>query len=92
MNDTADNSDTVYAVGHYAPKVLRNLNSQRLKNQLSDVGLVVGNTIIRSIDPSRSGMTNDGSIDHEFHESHGHRFLKMELLERIYLQKPEKIH
>lgn len=48
MNETTDNSNTVYAVGHYAPKVLRNLNSQRLKNQFSDVGLVVGNTVIRA--------------------------------------------
>ncbi|XP_014217087.1 actin-binding protein IPP-like [Copidosoma floridanum] len=48
MNETADNSNTLYAVGHYAPKVLMNLNSQRLKNQFSDVGLVVGNTVIRA--------------------------------------------
>lgn len=48
MNETADDSNTIYAVGHYAPKVLRNLNTQRLKNQFSDVGLVVGNTIIRA--------------------------------------------
>ena len=44
-----ENSNTLYnKVGHYAPKVLRNLNTQRLKNQFSDVGLIVGNTIIRA--------------------------------------------
>lgn len=48
MNETDDNSNSVFAVGHYAPKVLRNLNLQRLKNQFSDVGLVVDNTIIRA--------------------------------------------
>lgn len=48
MNETSDISNNVYAVGQYAPKVLKNLNSQRLKNQFSDVGLVVGNTIIRA--------------------------------------------
>ncbi|KAL7293115.1 hypothetical protein TKK_0013268 [Trichogramma kaykai] len=41
-------SKSEYAAGQYAPKVLRNLNTQRLKNQFSDVGLVVGNTIIRA--------------------------------------------
>ena len=45
---STDNESTAYAVGQYAAKVLRNLNSQRLKNQFSDVGLVVGNTVIRA--------------------------------------------
>lgn len=48
MNKTSDVSSTIYAVGQYAPKVLRNLNTQRLKNQFSDVGLVIGGTIIRA--------------------------------------------
>ncbi|XP_015598236.1 actin-binding protein IPP [Cephus cinctus] len=41
-------SSMVYAVGQYAPKVLKNLNAQRLKNQFSDVGLVAGGSIIRA--------------------------------------------
>lgn len=44
----SDSSSTVYAVGQYASKVLRNLNDQRLKNQFSDVGLVAGERIIRA--------------------------------------------
>ncbi|XP_011500477.1 PREDICTED: actin-binding protein IPP [Ceratosolen solmsi marchali] len=47
-NEISDNSNSVYTVGQYAPKVLQNLNSQRLNNQFSDVGLIVGNTIIRA--------------------------------------------
>ncbi|XP_076232754.1 actin-binding protein IPP [Calliopsis andreniformis] len=31
-----------------APKVLRNLNAQRLKNQFSDVGLIAGGCVIRA--------------------------------------------
>lgn len=45
---TADVSSTVYAVGQYAPKVLKNLNAQRMKNQFSDVGLVAGGNVIRA--------------------------------------------
>ncbi|XP_043282923.1 actin-binding protein IPP-like isoform X2 [Venturia canescens] len=48
MREASDVSSTVYAVGHYAPKVLRNLNAQRLKNQFSDVGIVAGDSIIRA--------------------------------------------
>lgn len=48
MRQASDASSTVYAVGQYAPKVLRNLNAQRLKNQFSDVGLVAGDSIIRA--------------------------------------------
>ncbi|XP_071856065.1 actin-binding protein IPP [Bombus fervidus] len=48
VKQTSDVSNTVYAVGEYAPKVLRNLNTQRLKNQFSDVGLVAGGSIIRA--------------------------------------------
>lgn len=33
---------------HYAPKVLKNLNEQRLKNQFSDVGLVANGNVIRA--------------------------------------------
>lgn len=44
--DESDN--TMDAMGQYAPKVLRNLNSQRLKNQFSDVGLVAGDSVIRA--------------------------------------------
>jgi hypothetical protein len=48
MNEASENSNSLYTVGQYAPKVLRNLNSQRLKNQFSDVGLIAGSTIIRA--------------------------------------------
>ncbi|KAG7196679.1 hypothetical protein KM043_016011 [Ampulex compressa] len=48
VKETSDVSSIIYAVGQYAPKVLRNLNDQRLKNQFSDVGLVAGNSIIRA--------------------------------------------
>ncbi|XP_066586895.1 actin-binding protein IPP-like [Prorops nasuta] len=46
--ETSNGACTMYAVGQYAPKVLRNLNTQRLKNQFSDVGLVAGESIIRA--------------------------------------------
>lgn len=48
VKQAADVSSTVYAVGQYAPKVLKNLNAQRLKNQFSDVGLVAGGSVIRA--------------------------------------------
>ncbi|XP_033322034.1 actin-binding protein IPP [Megalopta genalis] len=48
VKQTSDVSNIVYAVGQYAPKVLRNLNAQRQKNQFSDVGLVAGSSIIRA--------------------------------------------
>ena len=48
MNEATNNANSVYTVGHYAPKVLRNLNSQRLKNQFTDVGLIVENIVIRA--------------------------------------------
>ncbi|XP_046429029.1 actin-binding protein IPP [Neodiprion fabricii] len=48
VKQATDVSSTVYAVGQYAPKVLKNLNAQRLKNQFSDVGLVAGGIVIRA--------------------------------------------
>lgn len=48
VRQTAEVASTVYAVGQYAPKVLRNLNAQRLKSQFSDVGLMAGDKIIRA--------------------------------------------
>lgn len=47
-SESSSESSTAYAVGQYAPKVLKNLNMQRLNNQFSDVGLVVGETVIRA--------------------------------------------
>lgn len=41
-------SSTVYGVGQYAPKVLKNLNQQRLKNKFTDVGLIADNCIIHA--------------------------------------------
>jgi len=41
-------TNVVYAVGHYPPKLLHNLNAQRRENKFSDVGLVVGDRIIRA--------------------------------------------
>lgn len=48
VSPTSDATSTVYAVGQYAPKVLRNLNGQRLKNQFTDVGLVADGIIIHA--------------------------------------------
>ncbi|XP_012274970.1 actin-binding protein IPP [Orussus abietinus] len=48
IRQTSDTSTTVYAAGQYAPKVLKNLNIQRLKNQFSDVGLVADGVVIRA--------------------------------------------
>lgn len=43
-----DVSSIVYTVGQHPPKLLRNLNAQRLTNKFSDVGLVAGGNIIRA--------------------------------------------
>ncbi|KAK2583482.1 hypothetical protein KPH14_009450 [Odynerus spinipes] len=48
VSQTSDVTNTVYAVGQYAPKVLRNLNGQRLKNQFTDVGLVADGNVIHA--------------------------------------------
>lgn len=48
VKQSSDVSSIVYAVGQYPPKLLRNLNAQRLKNKFSDVGLVAGGSIIRA--------------------------------------------
>lgn len=48
VKQSSDVSSVVYAVGHYPPKLLHNLNAQRLENKFSDVGLVAGDRIIRA--------------------------------------------
>ena len=48
VKPTSDVPNTVHAAGQYAPKVLRNLNAQRLKNQFTDVCLVAGDCVIRA--------------------------------------------
>ncbi|KAH0954714.1 hypothetical protein HN011_007733 [Eciton burchellii] len=48
VKQSSDVSSVVYTVGHYPPKLLRNLNAQRLKKKFSDVGLVAGGRIIRA--------------------------------------------
>jgi len=48
VKQSSDVSSVVYAVGHYPPKLLHNLNVQRRENKFSDVGLVAGDRIIRA--------------------------------------------
>lgn len=48
VKQPSDVSSIVYTVGQYPPKLLRNLNAQRLANKFSDVGLVAGGSIIRA--------------------------------------------
>ncbi|XP_043471983.1 actin-binding protein IPP-like [Leptopilina heterotoma] len=48
VNHTPEVSNTVQTMGQYAPKILRNLQAQRLKNQFTDVCLVAGDCVIRA--------------------------------------------